>query len=172
MTQDNVKGWILAILTVILISSIGPISKCNAQSIDSVWVFQDSREFVDNYKTPLLVFFGIGTVAAQGYLHGAFYNREYADIHLAAEILGGFHYGTSYVAGLDPIQSLGVAMLGDVLFQGFINSSYGKPFFYDYNQEYKVAGKDFFLPRLHGSPVQIPIGILFITYPYIIKWVF
>lgn len=142
-----------------------------AQSLDSLPPFKNVRTFVDRHQRQLLVLTTATTVGVQGLLHASFYSRgAYADIHLAAEMLGAVHYATAYVAGLDPVQAYGATMIGDVFFQGMINQAIGRPFIdSDEARHYEVAGRDVSWRKVwvgNRRYTELGLGLALATYPY------
>lgn len=144
------------------------------QEIDSLWGLRHVRSFTDAHKTELLIPLTAGTVAAQGYLHGAFYSRgEYADIHLASEILGALHFSTAYVAGLDPLEAYGATMIGTFVFQMAINASVGYPLVNPRERRhYEAGGMDLSFKRVfvgYGRWAQLGIGVVLVLYKPLVR---
>lgn len=145
-----------------------------AQSVDSLWGFRQARSFTEQHQKKLLVPLTAATIGAQGYLHAAFYSQgEYADIHLASEILGATHFATSYVAGLDPAEAYGASMVGTFVFQMFINASFGMPLVNPREaRRYDVGGMDWTWKRPfvgYGRWAQLGIGTALILHRPIIR---
>lgn len=161
-----------------------PRAAARTDSLDAPFWFgqraeRSVRAFTDEHQTPLLIGLTVATLATQGYLHGAFYNSHRGggegvwDIHGAAEVHTALIYATVYVAGLDPVQAAGAGLVGAVLFQGFINLSFGRPFIdHGENRRYMVYGRDLTFKRIftgEGRYAELVVGSALIASPYIYR---
>ncbi len=151
----------------------------HAQSVDSLWVLKDAREWTEAHQTELLIPLTGLTVAAQGFLHGQFYERGEdrlpGDIHLASEILGAMHFSTAYAAGLDPIQAFGATLIGNFFFQCSVNIGSGLPCIDPQESKpYHAAGLDLSFKRIflgYWRLADIVIGVVLIAYKPIVRWI-
>jgi hypothetical protein len=165
----------LALLTALLI-----IAPAQAQSVDSLRGLREARAWTVTHQRPLLVATAILAISAQGNLAASHYatsagNRYWIDIHGASEILGISHTALMYVGGLDPVEALGAAMIGQFVAQMAINAAFGLPLVNpDEARRYEVAGTDATWKRIFIGQmrwVQVGIGIVLILYRPILRFV-
>lgn len=166
--------WLL-LLGLAYIAFAARASPASGQSVDSLWGFKQARSFTEKHKMPLLVGLTVGTVAAQGFLHGSFYAGERGDIHSASELLGVAHYAFAYVSGLDAIQAMGATQIGMFFFQGFVNLGSGLSFIDpDEGKAYEAFGANMSFKRIfvgYWRWGDLLIGTVLIAYKPIVRGV-
>lgn len=139
------------------------------------------RRFTDANRAWLAPTLGGLAFVSQGMLHGAFYgkaNKEEAmpldkeDVHAASWLHAGTVWTLAYVAGADPVDALGSAIIASFFFQGLLNLGISGTFFDENESTCWDTYGGLCVPKVftgRNNYADLAIGTAIIVVPRIIR---
>jgi hypothetical protein len=100
--------------------------RLTAAQIDSVGVFKTVRNFSDANKKELTILFTASAIAFAGCTNANLYRPDTAPLsaHTCQDLSTYSTLLVGYVAGLDPVESVGLGLVANFFFVGFIKYAY------------------------------------------------
>ncbi len=116
-------------------------------------------------------------ITTQGMTHGYFYSRgegdfyEHVDLHLVAYIQASSIWALTYLAGADPIEATGTSMVINVVFQGLINESVGRPLLDTEEKDCWDTVGGACVPHFYGRGrlVEAGVGLALMAAPTVVR---